>query len=124
LLLQSPGGSCPLSFSAQKIEPRSQRRPRRNRAGMDAGVSNSLGLRSKPTAQKRHGCRFWAAQGIGAEIPEAPRPYPHAKRVDEPMRHGVAPANVPIRRKSGAALAAPARVWGAEELKRIARSPP
>jgi hypothetical protein len=54
---------------------------RRSRAGMEAGVNNYLGLRSKPKALKRHGCRFRAAQGIEAEIPEAPRPYPHAKRV-------------------------------------------
>jgi hypothetical protein len=76
---------------------------------MEAGVGNFLGLRSKPTASKRHGCRFEAAQWIEAEIPEAPRPYPHAKRVDEPMRHGVAPAPAAVRKKSGAALAAPAR---------------
>jgi hypothetical protein len=48
----------------------------------EAGCNNFLGLLCKPKAQKRHGCRFWAAQGIEAEIPEAPRPYPHAKRVD------------------------------------------
>jgi hypothetical protein len=62
----------------------------REPAGMDAGVNNFLGLRSKPTAQNRHGGRFWKgesrrlspAQGIEAEIPEAPRLNPHAKRVD------------------------------------------
>jgi hypothetical protein len=31
-------------------------------------------LLCKPKAQNCHGGQFWAAQGIGAEIPEAPRP--------------------------------------------------
>jgi hypothetical protein len=45
---------------------------RRSRAGMDAGINNSLGLRSKPGGKKQHGCCFLPAQGIEAEIPEAP----------------------------------------------------
>jgi hypothetical protein len=35
-----------------------------------------------PEDENPHGSGFLSAQGIGAEIPEAPRPYPHAKRVD------------------------------------------
>jgi hypothetical protein len=63
------------------------------------------------------------AQGIEAEIPQALPPNNRTrKRVDEPMRYGVAPTNAAARKKSGAALAAPVRVRGAEELERIARS--
>jgi hypothetical protein len=64
------------------------------------------------------------AQGIEAEIPQALPPNSSTrKRADGPMRHGAAPVNAAARKKSGAALAAPVRVRGAEELERIARSP-
>jgi hypothetical protein len=49
------------------------------------------------------------AQGIEAEIPQAPPDIRTRKRVDEPMRRGVAPANAAVRKKRGTAIAAPAR---------------
>jgi hypothetical protein len=45
------------------------------------------------------------------------------KRVDVPMQRGIAPVNAGVRKKGGAAFAAPARVRGAEELERKARFP-
>jgi hypothetical protein len=43
------------------------------------------------------------AQGIEAEIPQAPPNIRTRKRVDEPMRRGVAPANAAVRKNRDAA---------------------
>jgi hypothetical protein len=82
-------------FCGSRIDPRAgPGHPRHGRFGVEAeescpawmpfaGAAGPAGCRlqqfpgfcfAKPKAQKRHGCRFWAAQGIEAEIPEAPRP--------------------------------------------------
>jgi GH35 family endo-1,4-beta-xylanase len=55
---------------------------------MDAGCNQSPGFCfAKPQAQKPQGCGFWAAQGIEAEIPEAPgRDLPGAEELERIAR--------------------------------------
>jgi hypothetical protein len=62
-------------------------------------------------------------KGLKRKYRKPPAQYPHAQACDEPMRHGVAPTNAAVRKESGAALAAPARARGDEELERKARFP-
>jgi hypothetical protein len=76
-----------------------------------------------PVCLTKTALRFWFAQGIEAEIPQAPPNIRTRKRVEKQMRHGVAPANAAVRKKRGTALAAPARAAGAAVLERKARFP-
>jgi hypothetical protein len=68
-------------------------------AAMDGGcVDARVFAKQKPETQKRHGCRFWVAQGIEAEIPQNLVP---GTKFEELERKARSPPAVPAKGRYG-----------------------